>query len=74
MEDNKKAVIQVYEVETKNGVVLESYIDEGLCDMDVVCACAQVMSKVTKGKKAEDTIGMISNMMRLMLEWYLRGN
>ena len=74
METNKKAVIQVYEVETKNGGALESYIDEGLCDEEVACACALLMSKVTKGMGVEDTIGMISNMMRLMLEWNLRGN
>lgn len=74
MEDNKKAVIQVYEVETKNGGALESAIDEGLSDRDVVCACAALMSKITKGKKVEDIIGMISDMMNLMLEWYLRGN
>ena len=74
METNKKVVIQVYEVETKNGGVLESEIDGGLCDMDVVCACAQLMSKATKGMGVEDTIGMISDMMKLMLEWNLRGN
>jgi hypothetical protein len=74
METNKKAVIQVYEVETKNGGALESVIDEGLSDRDVVCACALLMSKITKGKKVESIVGMISNMMNLMLEWYLRGN
>ena len=42
--------------------------------MDVVCACAQLMSKTTKGMGVEDTIGMISNMMKLMLEWRLRGS
>lgn len=40
METNKKVVIQVYEVETKNGGALESAIDEGLSYRDVVCACA----------------------------------
>lgn len=74
METNKKVVIQVYEVETKDGGALESYIDEGLSDRDAVCACALLMSKITKGKKVEDIIRMISDMMNLMLEWYLRGN
>ena len=45
MGNNEKAVIQIYEVETKNGGELESYIDEGLCDMDVVCAWSSFESK-----------------------------
>ena len=74
METNKKTVIQVYEVETKNGDTLECAIDEELSDRGVVCACALLMSKITKGKKVESIVGMISDMMKLMLEWYLRGN
>ena len=74
METNKNVVIQVYEVETKNGGALDSAINEGLSDRDVVCACALLMSKITKGKKVESIVGMISDMMNLMLEWYLREN
>lgn len=74
MEDNKKAVIQVYEVETKDGGALESYIDEGLSDKEVACACALVLSQVTRGMRMEDTIEILSDVMKFMLEYYLRGN